>query len=135
MPPENDSDGDGVIDSKDSCPTVSGAQSNGGCPLVINVNLKKPVNLENRVTWNKLLADKNKFKLKLSLINEQDQVVYFMEDVSGKNEFIVPDEEIGGHNGYKTTVRLDITNNEEYTTTSGDTRLFGQKFWCKTQYK
>ncbi len=31
--PFNDSDGDGVLDPFDSCPTVQGPNSNGGCPM------------------------------------------------------------------------------------------------------
>jgi uncharacterized protein YdeI (BOF family) len=135
QPPTNDvdTDGDGLLDSKDNCDTEQGTSSNGGCPKNVNVNLNKPSSSDNRVTWNKALADKTKYRVKLTLVDEQKQEAYYSADVSGKTEITVSDENIVGHNGYKTTIRLEITCNEQYTNIIGNIRLFGQKFWCKTQ--
>jgi uncharacterized protein YdeI (BOF family) len=122
-----------VIDSKDRCIDEKGLISNFGCPKIVQINFKKPNVKDNRLIWKNSLADKSKFRLKLTLVDEASQEVYHTEDVSGKSEFTVPDEYIVGRNGYKTTVRLDVISSEQYTTTTGETRLFGQKFWCKTQ--
>jgi hypothetical protein len=132
MPPENDvdSDGDGVLDSIDRCDDEKGSIANSGCPKVIKINLDGPVNKDNRVSWNKLLADKSKFQLTLSLIDGTNE--YLTEDVSGKSGIKVPDDRIVGHNNNKTTVRLTVTIMEPYTSTSGDFILNNQKFYCKT---
>ncbi len=43
-PSKDDKDGDGVINSKDNCPTVKGDKSNNGCPKIITPTIKRNTN-------------------------------------------------------------------------------------------
>ena len=127
----SDSDDDGVIDSKDKCRDQKGPASNSGCPELYPIKLKKPSNTDNFLSWNSAFANSRKFKLRLTLIDEASREEYVSQDVSGKSSYSVPQEDITGHNGYKTTARLDITIIEPYTNTNGESTLYHQKFWCK----
>ena len=129
--PPSDSDDDGVIDSKDKCRDQKGPASNSGCPELYPIKLKKPSNTDNFLSWNSAFANSRKFKLRLTLIDEASREEYFSQDVSGKSSYSVPQEDITGHNAYKTTARLDITIIEPYTNTNGESTLYHQKFWCK----
>ncbi len=133
--PVGDRDSDGVPDNKDNCPDEPGSPLNKGCILYIASNLKKPDKAGNLVKWNPELSNKSLFKLKLILIKESDNDIYFEENVSGLDKLDIPGENVTGYNGYKTTVKLEITELDNFVKVSENLKLTGCQFFCKLKEK
>lgn len=130
-----DSDNDGISDSKDNCPNEYGASNNKGCPIKIDVKLKKPNatgDNANLVSWNPELKNRKNYRLTLKLTLQSTNSIYFEEDVTGLSSYIVPDEAITGYNNKKTIVTLEVQPLADYIEILNNVKLTNMKFFCKT---
>lgn len=134
-PPMIDSDNDGISDSKDNCPNEYGVSNNKGCPIKIDVKLKKPNatgDNANLVSWNPELKNRKNYRLTLKLTLQSTNSIYFEEDVTGLSSYIVPDEAITGYNNKKTIVTLEVQPLADYIEILNNVKLTNMKFFCKT---
>lgn len=73
-----DSDGDGIVDELDKCPTISGLSSNGGCPVLSNIDQQ---------TIKEAIANVNFKTASADLTNESLPILDKIADILTRNSY------------------------------------------------